>query len=188
MRINLVDAGELGRREHQRIELAAGRRHHHRDPRHAGDLGRHRVHQHRGRIGGGAARHIKPDRLDRGPARAELDAERIGEAIVLRHLAAVIRLDAVAGEFERVERLAAAALRPPPRSRPRVTRDADAVEIEPIEFQRVVLERAVAAGGDVGDDGADRRLDVGRGFALGVEKGAEFLRQNRRSGCRDGSP
>ena len=105
---NLVDAGELGRRQNQGIECAARRRHHHRDPRHAGDLGRHRVHQHRGWVGRGAAGHVEADRLDRGPARAELDTERVGEAIVLRHLAAVIGLDAGAGEFERVERFAAA--------------------------------------------------------------------------------
>ena len=66
--VDLVDAGELGRRQHQRVELAVRRRHHHDDARHARDLGRHRVHQHRGRIGGGAARHVEADRLDRGPA------------------------------------------------------------------------------------------------------------------------
>ena len=82
--IDLVDAGELRGREHQRRELAVGRRHHHDEARHARDLGGHRVHQHRRRIGRGAARHIEPDRLDRGPAGAELDAERIGEALVLR--------------------------------------------------------------------------------------------------------
>ena len=51
------------------------------------------------------------------------------------------------------------------------------VEIEPIEFLRVFFDRAVAAGGDVGDDGADRRFDVGRRFALGVEKRAKVLRK-----------
>ena len=171
---NLVDAGKLRRRQHQRIEFAARRRHHHRDPRHAGDLGRHRVHQHRGRIGRGAARHIKPDRLDRGPARAEFDAERIGEAIVLRHLAAVIGLDAAAGEFERVERLAAAR-RNGRGDLGRGHAGADAVEIEPVEFERVVLERAIAAGGDVGDDGAHGGFHVGRRLALGVEQSPKFF-------------
>ncbi len=171
---NLVDAGKLGGRQHQRIEFAARRRHHHGDPRHAGDLGRHRVHQHRGRISRGAARHIKPDRLDRGPARAELDAERIGEAIVLRHLTAVISLDAGAGEFECVERLAAAR-RNGRRDLVRGHADANAVEIELVEFERVVLERAIAAGGDVGDDGADGHVHVGCGLALGVEKSLEFF-------------
>ena len=96
--IDFVDAGKLGRRQHQRRELAVRRRHHHHQARHAGDLGRHGIHQHRGRIGGGAARHIEADRLDRGPARAELDAERVGEAVVLRQLPAVIGLDPVARE------------------------------------------------------------------------------------------
>ena len=81
--IDLVDAGELRRRQHQRRELAVRRRHHHDQARHARDLGGHRVHQHRRRIGGGAAGHVEADRLDRGPARAELDAERIGEAVVV---------------------------------------------------------------------------------------------------------
>ena len=171
---NFVDAGKLRRRQHERRELAIGRRHHHRDPRHAGDLGRHRVHQHRGRIGGGAAGHIKPDRFDRGPARAEFDAERVGEAVVLRHLPAMVGLDAVAREFERIERLAAAGFQ---RRRDLRRRhfEPGAVEIELVEFERVVLERRVAAGGDVGNDGADRRFDVGRGFALGGEKRAKFF-------------
>jgi hypothetical protein len=67
--IDLVDTGELRRRQDERHQLAVGCRHHHDQARNAGDLGRHRIHQHRGRIGGGAARHIEADRLDRGPAR-----------------------------------------------------------------------------------------------------------------------
>ena len=106
--VDLVDAGKLRRRQHQRRQLAAGRRHHHDQARHAGHLGGHRVHQHRRRIGGGAARDIEADRLDRGPARAELDPERVGEALVLGQLAAVIGLDAVAGERQRIERPAVA--------------------------------------------------------------------------------
>ena len=120
--IDLVDAGELGRRQHQRGELAVRRRHHHDQPRAAGDLGRHRVHQHRRRIGRGAARHVKPDRFDRGPARAHFDAERVGEALVVRLLAQVIGLDAVARELERGERLAARRISPPPRSPSALTR------------------------------------------------------------------
>ena len=134
--IDLIDAGELGRGQHQRVEFAIGRRHHHDDARHAGDLGRHGVHQHRGWIGRRAARHIKPDRLDRGPARTEFDAERIGEAVVLRHLPAVESLDAATGELERVARRAIAGSR---RGGDLVRRhfEPDAVEIEAIEFLRV---------------------------------------------------
>ena len=54
---------------------------------------------------------------------------------------------------------------------------AGAVEIELVEFERVVLQRAIAARGDIGDDGAHRGFNVGRCFALGVEKGAKFLRE-----------
>ena len=108
--IDFGDAAEMRRRQHQRIELAVRRRHHHHHARHARDLGRHRVHQHRGRIGRGAAGHIEPDRLDRAPAPAEFDAERIGEALVLRQLPPVKRLDPVAGEFQRIERCGVAGL------------------------------------------------------------------------------
>ena len=34
------------------------------------------------------------------------------------------------------------------------------VEIEPIEFLRVLLQRAIAPRDDVGDDGAHHRFDV----------------------------
>ncbi len=132
---DLVDAGKLRGREHQRREPAVRRRHHHDETRDAGDLGRHRIHQHGGRIGGGAARHIEPDRLDRGPAPAELDAERIGEAIVLRHLPAVKGLDAIAGKLQRIERRAAAGLA---RSFDLARRHLDPgfVEVEPVELVR----------------------------------------------------
>ena len=143
--IDLGDAGEMRRRQHQRIELAVRRRHHHDDARHAGDLGRHRVHQHRGRIGRGAARHVEPDRLDRGPAPAELDAERIGEAVVLRQLPAVKHLDAVAREFQRVERRRRRRPSRRRRSRPRVDAQAAALELEPVELARRLDQRRVAA-------------------------------------------
>ena len=54
---------------------------------------------------------------------------------------------------------------------------ADAVEIEPVELFRVVAQRLVAAGGNVGDDGANSRLDVCGYFALGIQKCAEPLRK-----------
>ena len=105
IRIDFVYAGKTGGGEHERM-MPPRRRHHHDDTRDTRDLGRHRVHQDRRGIGRRAAGNIEADRLDRGEPPAEFDAERIGEALVLRHLAAVIGLDAVAGEFERVERLA----------------------------------------------------------------------------------
>ena len=90
-------------------------------------------------------------------------------------------LDAVAGEFERSQRLARARrdrrldlLRRYPQSQP--------IEIEPVELLRIVLDRPIAACSDVGNDGADCRLDIGRGFALGVEKRAKALRKICRAG------
>ena len=50
-----------------------------------------------------AAGHVESHRLDRGPPRSKLYTQRIGEAVVLRHLPAVIHLDAIAGEIERIE-------------------------------------------------------------------------------------
>jgi len=54
-------------------------------------------------------------------------------------------------------------------------------------FLRVVGERPVAAGGDIGDNGADHGLDVGRDFTLGIEKSAKSF-ANRRRVCRGGWP
>ncbi len=172
--VDLVNAGDLRRRQHQRRQDAAWRRHHHDQPRHAGDLGRHCIHQHRRRIGGGAAGHVKPDCLDRGPAGAKFDAERIGEAIVARQLPAVKRLDAIAREGKRIDRFAVAR-----RCRPSDLLgrhpQSGRVDREPIELLGVFAQRDVTARRDVGYDGANRRLDVGRHFALGVKEGAELL-------------
>ena len=93
-----VVAGEPGGCEHQRIELSVRRRHHHDDPGHARDLGGDGVHQHGRWIRRRAAGHVEADGLDRGPAMAELNPERIGKALVLGQLAAVIGLDPLARE------------------------------------------------------------------------------------------
>ena len=107
-------------------------------------------------IGGGAARHIEADRLDRGPAVAELDAERIDEALVGGLLPAVIGLDALARERQGIERAAVAGRR---RHVDLIRRHAQAagVEIDAVEFAGQLDERAVAARAHVGNDGAHRR-------------------------------
>ena len=86
----------------------------------------------------------------------------------------MIGLDAGAREFERVERFAAAG-RDGRRDLSRGHADADAAEIELVEFERVVVERAVAAGGDIGDDGAHGGFDIGRRLALGAEQSPKFF-------------
>ena len=163
--VDLVDAGKPRGVKHERVQDAVRRRHRHDDARNAGDLGRHRVHQDRARIGGRAARHIEPDRVDRRPAAAELDAERVGEAVVLRQLAAVERFDPIARDRERVARRRGhLALRRVDLRR----RDAQALggDREAVEFLRVGDERRVAALAHVLDDPARRRLDVLRHLAL----------------------
>ncbi len=82
-------------------------------------------------------------------------------------------LDALAGEFERGERVAPAG-GARPRDLVRRHPHAGGVEGDPIEFLRVIDERRVAARGNVGDDPAHHRLDVGRSLALGVEEGPEL--------------
>ena len=172
--IDFGHAAKMGGRQHQRIELAVRRRHHHHHPRHAGDPGRHRIHQHRGRIGRGAAGHVEPDRIDRAPAPAEFDAERIGEALVLRQLPAVEHLDPVAGEFQRVERGGVASLdRGVDLGRGHA--QAGGVDVEPVEFLGRLDQGGVAARGHVIDDGAGGALDIGRNLALGGEELLESL-------------
>jgi hypothetical protein len=46
-------------------------------------------------------------------------------------------------------------------------------EIEPVEALRQLDQRGIAAGANVGDDGAHRVVYVGRGLALGGEKDRE---------------
>ena len=143
-----------------------------RHARHAGDLGGDRVHQHGARIGGGAARRIEADRVDRRPAQAEVDAEGVAIAVVLRQLPAVESFDAVAGEAE---------------CRVRVRRDGrlGRVELgvgdtEPLGGQRDAVEargvldqRCVTAAAHIIDDDADRRLDILGDLALGRKQGRE---------------
>ena len=136
--------------------------------------GRHRVHQHRGRIRRGAAGHVEPDRIDRAPAPAEFDAERVGEALVLRQLPAVEQFDPVAGEFQRVER-GGVASRHRGVDLGRGHAQAGSLDLEPVEFLRRLDQGGVAARGHVIDDGAGGALDIGRNLALGGEKRRKSL-------------
>ncbi len=185
--IDFVDAGKPRGEEHQRIEDAVRRRHSHDDAQNARDLGRNGVHQHRARIGRGAARHIEPDRIDGGPAAAELDPERIGEAVVLWHLAAVECLDPIACDDESF-----ACRR---RGRPFGLVDLGAryseplrADVEAVETLRVFNQRRVAPGAHVLDDLSRRRLDVLRDLALQGKERREARFKSRIGGIRGGSP
>jgi hypothetical protein len=132
-------------------------------------LGRHRIHQHRGRIGRGAAGDVESDRLDGAPAPAELDAQRVGEALVLRHLRAVKGFDAVARELQRLEGFGIAGFYGGV-DFGRLYRQARRIQLQPVEFSRRLEQRRIAARSHVIDNGAGRGLDVGRDLALHREK------------------
>jgi len=170
--IDLLDAGQLGRGQHQRIQLAVGRGHHHDDARHAGDLGGDGVHEHGAGIGGQAPRHIEPDGFDRRPAPAELDAHLIGVALVHRQLAGVVLGNTVGRDLQSVQCLGAAGF-----ARGAYLRRADAqselAEVDAIELLRQVDERRIAARAHVGNDRRDGGADIVGGFALFAEEGDE---------------
>ena len=83
-------------------------------------------------------------------------------------------LDAVAGEFERIQRGAIAGFC---RGVDFLGADAQAtgIEIEPVELSRRLDQRRVAARGDVVDDGAGGKLDIGRYLALHPQEKRESL-------------
>ena len=83
-------------------------------------------------------------------------------------------LDAVAGEFQRFERVGIAGLR---RGIDLVGRDAQAacVEREPVEFAGGFDQRGIAARDDVVDDRTGGALDIRRDLALGGEELTELL-------------
>ena len=100
---------------------------------------------------------------------AELDAERVGEAVVGGLLPLVIGLDPVARELERVERAAVAGCgRGIELGRGHA--QPDLVQIDAVEFPGKLDQRAVAVLAHVGDDGAHRLIDVLGHLALGGEK------------------
>ena len=91
------------------------------------------------------------------------------------------RFDPITGKLQRIERRAAAGFA---RGFDLARRHLDPgfVEVEPVELQREILEGAVAARGDVGDNVADGGFDVGGCLAFGIEKRAELLRKIIRAG------
>ncbi len=162
----------------KRIDGAAAGGRDHDDARDAGHAGRHRVHQHRAGIGGGAARHIEADTVERGPAPAEPGAGLIGEARVFGQLAAVIRLDAAGGDVERLERPDRAGLLGRIdlglRHGQHVGGEGDA-----IEFRRQRQQGDIAAGAHIGDDAAHDLRHIVLALAPGIQQRLEGVRENR---------
>ena len=82
--INLINAGDLGGGQDQRVDTAVRRRRDHHPAADPGDARRDGVHQQRTRIGGAAAGHIEPRRRDGPPALTEADAVIVYIVQVLR--------------------------------------------------------------------------------------------------------
>ena len=103
--------------------------------------------------------------------------------LVRGQLPAMIGLDAVACELQRIERLAIAAA-----GRGLDLGEVDAqserFQIDPIEFSAELDQCRIAALGDIGDDRPDFGLHVLGGLALGQEKCSEALGEIRRGGVK----
>ncbi len=185
--VDLVDPGEIGSRQDERVELAVRRGHDHDEPRHARHFRRHSVHQNGGGISRGAPRHVKPYGFDRRPTITERHADRIDIAVILRQLAAVVGLNAAVRELERRERGGIAGFA-------RVLQlgllhgQAGAHEIDAVELERQFDQSAIAPLRDIGDNGADRLLDIGRRLAFPAKKEPERVSKTARSGVETDRP
>ena len=180
--IDLCDACDLGGGHHRRVERAIRRRHDHGDAPHAGDAGGDRVHQHGARIGGGAARHVEPDRVQRAPAGTQPDTDVVTVVEIGRHEPAVEGLDPfrrlhqrVAYRIGRCGRVGGDVCRRNPNL---LRRERDAVEA-----RGVVQQRCIAAFAYCIDDRRSLSVDVRRhapairkqGVEGGVEAGARAI-------------
>ena len=113
----------------------------------------------------------------------KLNAERVGEALVLGQLAAVIGLDPIARQRQRIERGAIAGAGCGIELGRRHAQSGR-LDVDTIEFPRELDQRGIAARGDIRNDRADRLLDVRRGLALGVEKNTKPRGEIRGAGVK----
>ena len=174
--IDFVDPRKLCCRKHERRELALRGRDDHHHARHACDLRGDRIHQDRGWIGGSAPGHVETHRFDCSPARSKLDSERVGEAVVLRELPAVIGFNPVAGERERIEGFWIARGEGP-FDLAGLNPEAKLAEMHPVKSAAQLDQRPVAAKRDVRNDGAYSGLYAGHYLAFLSEQRAERGRE-----------
>ncbi len=170
--IDLVDAGDVGGRQDERIDVAIRRRRHHRHAPAAGHLGRDRVHQNGAGIGGGAARHVEADRIDRPPAEAEADALIVPIVEIGRELALVEGADPAGGQLER-RQLGTAAGGKGGGDRLLADPELPGLEVEAVEARRQPDEGRVALGPYLVEDGAHGVPHVGRLLAPALDERLE---------------
>ena len=166
--VDLGDAGQLGGGQHQRIEDAIGRRHRHHQALDAGHLGGQGIHQHGRGIGRRAAGNVKPRRGQGRPAIAQAQPRLVDVIEVLGLLAAVEIGDAAGRQGERLEGVGVARTAGGGQF---IGRHAQGLgrQIVAVEALGVGDEGGVAPGPHLGEDGGDRRVDVGVRPALGGE-------------------
>ena len=147
-REHAIDAGDVQRRQHQRITDRVGRRHRHDDLADAGDARRHHGHQHRRWIRRLSTGHINTDSIERRHAVPDSIAERVGDFETAMLLCFVERANALCGlpPMHRVRARATRRRTPrvPPvrfRVRPRAHTSADRI----VACIRVVPRRRVRA-------------------------------------------
>ena len=92
-----IDAGQMRRREHQLIPMAAGRWHNHDEFFHARHLGGNGVHQHGARIGRLAAGDVEADAIQRRDLLAQPRAVGFGVFPRLGDLPLVVNADSLGG-------------------------------------------------------------------------------------------
>ena len=176
---DLTDPGDRGGREHQGRDLAARRGHRHRNPFHAGDPGGNGVHQHGARIGRRTARDVKPDGVERRPARPETHPRRVDVGQRLRHLADVKGRDALLRRFQGLDQGRRAVrprgfdfIRRHPQGR-------NAFRLETVQSGGVTKQRPVAVLANVGDDARRLAGHVGLRFAGARQQRVEIVRETR---------
>ena len=97
---DFIHAGQMRRREHQRVNLSLGRRGDHHKPLNTRDARRNGVHQHGGGIGRPPAGHIDTSGINRPPARTQPHARCIGHVAVGGLLLCMIGANTLCGEIK----------------------------------------------------------------------------------------
>ena len=103
--VNLGNTGEPCSGQNQGIEDPVRTGNNHDNALNPGNLCRHGVHQHRAWIAGAATGHIKADRFNRRPARAQTDTQFIFVIIIPGHLPGVMLADTLVRQFQRLHGL-----------------------------------------------------------------------------------
>ena len=172
-----IDAGQTGRRQHQRVLFAARRRHDHDQFLDAGHLGRNRVHQYGRRIGCLATRHVETDAIERRDHLAEHGAVGFGVGPAVELLFLVVDAHALRRRFKRGTLRGRQAVERRLHFRPRQFEIGHAARTQAIETVGALDHRGIAARLDVGQDAGDGAFDTLIGRRLEGEQRVHLCRE-----------